>query len=74
MIHESVSNLVAPVNELVFKNLYLFLCLAAVILVFVFLGKLRDHIIYKKHKNDVRSTTNDWWSWEEYEEEKKNRK
>lgn len=71
MVSQAVGELVNPLNDLIFKSIpYLLLLLFAVI-VLVLIRKAIAAVVFKLHKHDALVSTNKWWDWEEYENEKK---
>lgn len=70
VLTENIRNLMDPVNDFLFKNLYLLAIIIAIVVLIMLLSKLKDSLIFRKHKNDIHSTTNTWWSWEEFKNEK----
>lgn len=74
MVSETVSHSMQPINNFIFQSLpYLGLVLLIVVALVMF-RKLIDAVTYKKHKHDACGSTNKWWDWEDYENEKKNKK
>ena len=68
-----IKEMMAPVYDFLFHSFPVIGAFLLAILLIFLAGKLIDAITFRKHKNDVHSTTNTWWSWEEYENEKKNK-
>lgn len=71
MVSSAVGELVGPVNEMIFRSIPILLLILAGIVVLVLFKKFINYVVYRLHKKDVHRSTNKWWSWEEYENEKK---
>lgn len=64
-ITEGVRNTFTPINEWLFKHLYLIVVIVLLFVLFYCIKKVCSYFVYKKYKNKVRKT-NKWFNWEEY--------
>lgn len=71
MLSEKINGFFAPINDVLLELIPYIVAVLFVVIVYVMFKKFINYIVFKLHKKDVHRSTNKWWSWEEYENEKK---